>query len=115
MENRDGIIICDSSMDVNRLAFSLCEFDKKTLIFIQKTTFVPTIYEICNTKERVFITESNAILETVIDNFDTFDMLIFVNKNLNDFENEFFRQIQTRNSKKIIQIKNSAVNLNQSI
>ncbi|ELA42444.1 uncharacterized protein VICG_00543 [Vittaforma corneae ATCC 50505] len=100
----ENVVICESAKDLNELAISLCEGNKISLIFTSKTSFVPTIQTICSKKEFIFFTESSSYFEIVTENFESFDAFIFVNKNLNSFEKELFRQIQARYGKKTIQI-----------
>lgn len=99
-----SLIIYEDTKDLNEVAISLCEDSKRTLIFTSKTSFVPTIQTICLKKEFVFFTNSNLYFETVTENFESFDTFIFVDKHLNDFEGEFFRQAQAKYEKKTIQI-----------
>lgn len=97
-------IITQSTKDLNKKAIEMCENGRKTLIFTAKTKFVPIIQYICSRRDSIFFTESDLYFDVITKKFDEFDQFILVNKDLNDFDQEFFRQLQFKNRKKIIQL-----------
>lgn len=105
MKYEDSIIFCKKSEDPNELAIKLCENQKKTLIFTSKTNYIPPIHKICENKNFIFFTENDLYFEMITEKFDLFEVFILVNKILNKFENEFFKQVQIKTLKKIYQIK----------
>lgn len=96
--------ILEKEKDLNEIALEFCEKNKKTLIFSKRTAFVPPINKICEMKNRVYFTEENNTFDVFTAKFSYFDAFIFVKKELNDFEKEFFRQIKLRHIRKIIAI-----------
>lgn len=95
---------CPANKDPNELAIAYCESGKKSLMFTAKTAFCPTIQTMCEKRSTLFFTEDKDYFEAVTQNFDDFDAFIFVDRELNDFEKEFFRQIDQRHRKRVVQI-----------
>lgn len=97
-------IVCPVQKDPNEIAISCCFGSEVALIFTTRTRFCPTIQTICEKRQSIFFTEDKNHFEIVTKNFDGFDAFIFVNRVLNDFEREFFRQLGVQYSKRVIEI-----------
>ena len=90
--------------DMNEIAINLCDQNKRTLIFTHKTNYFPNLKIMKSLRQNVFFTESNEILVKLTSNFEFFDCFILINKNLNNFEKEFFNQLRLRYKKSIIEL-----------
>jgi len=97
-------VICPATSDPNEVAISHCESGEKSLILTVKTGFCPKIQTMCERRGSVFFTEDKDCFGVVTESFDEFDAFVFVIRELNDFEREFFRQLGQRYNKRIIEI-----------
>ena len=96
--------MCDLK-DMVETAIKLCESSKKTLIFANKTKFIPSLKTLCDFKEKIFFTDKNQIFEKLIENFEIFQVFILVEADLNNFEREFIDQLRKKFKKQIIELK----------
>lgn len=94
----------EKERDLNEIALDSCEQNKKTLVFTKRTCFAPSISKVCKMKNEVYFTEEDNLFDVFTTVFHDFDAFVFVDKKLNDFEREFFRQIKIKHIKKVLEI-----------
>ena len=93
-------------IDLVETAINLCESSRKTLIFANKTKFIPSLKTLCDFRDKIFFIDKKDIFEKMIEHFDNFQVFILVDVTLNNFEKEFFEQLRIKQKKLIIELKN---------
>ena len=92
--------------EFNQLAIEHCELNRKTLIFILESNYIPSLKTICELREKVYFTESSDFFTKITENFDKFDTFILKESLFNNFEKEFFNQLKIKTKARIIELKN---------
>lgn len=105
-----------TDMNINEEAIKKIPEHGKTLLITRKHTFVPDIYTLLEIKRiisdnnSVFVIETNDCVQAIQDNISEYKNFLIVGYILNNFENEFLRQISVRLDKLIIQYKKTSCN-----